>query len=149
MTEEQNNSRSAAKSNSFQEPRGLFSNPESMQALGALIEKLSGETNRGTVSQTIPDSKASADGITELLSNPELMKKLPEIIAAVKPIMGNLAAAPTSEQKREDNAPSNSRDRSRDQLLLSLKPFLSKNRCDAIDTMLRIATLSHVFQQLK
>ncbi|MBQ9806519.1 MAG: hypothetical protein IJW49_08460 [Clostridia bacterium] len=152
MSEEQNKSGSAPESNGSQGLEGLLSNPELLRTLGTVIGNLSGgkNGNNQALAESVPAAASvSADGLSSLLSNPEMMEKLPEIIATLKPIMGNISAPPAAESKKEETAPSNDRDRSRDQLLLSLKPFLSKNRCDAIDTMLRIATLGHVFQQLK
>ena len=148
MSEAQNKHEPMSEPNVSSGLEGLLANPELLRTLSTLIGKMSGGKNEHT--QVSADAApVSADGLSSLLSNPEMMEKLPEVIAAIKPIMGTVTAPPVAENKQEGNLPVNERERSRDQLLLSLKPFLSKNRCDAIDTMLRIATLSHVFQQLK
>ncbi len=146
MSEEQNKREAMPEPNSSPGLEGLLANPELLRTLGTLIGNLSGGKNESTQATAPP---VSADGLSSLLSNPEMMEKLPQVIEAIKPIMGTVTAPPVAENKQEGIVPTNDRERSRDQLLLSLKPFLSKNRCDAIDTMLRIATLSHVFQQLK
>ena len=77
-----------------------------------------------------------------MLSNPEMMEKLPSIMAALGPMLASRPSNPTAPPQKP--GPSNDRDR----LLLSLKPFLSPARCEAIDTMIRIAGLGQVLQQM-
>lgn len=125
----------------------LLSNPELLRTLGSLIGNFS---KPKATEEAAPASAAvpSADGLSALLSNPEMMEKLPGMIATLAPVMSGLQSPARTET--EKNAPAHAnRAGCRDQLLLSLKPFLSQKRCDAIDTMLRIAALSQVLGQMK
>lgn len=155
MSEEQHKSGTAPESAFPQGLEGILANPELLRTLGTLIGSLSAGKNEKSqpISEDSPPSAPAsalpADGLSSLLSNPEMMEKLPEIIATLKPILGSNASPVMATNDREKKHPTEKREHSRDQLLLSLKPFLSQNRCEAIDTMIRISTLSHVFQQLK
>ena len=88
----------------------------------------------------------TGDGLSALLSNPTLLARLPQIMAAIKPMMGSIP--PTGQgavERKEAPTPTVCRE----QLLLALKPFLSHERCEAVDTILRLSNLSAVFQMLK
>lgn len=67
----------------------LSTTPEDNDYLARLIQSVvaepSSETEKPAV--TVTDRPHSPDMISSLLSNPELLSKLPSIIAAVKPIM--------------------------------------------------------------
>ena len=109
--------------------------------------------------QATPDTGQSAipnltDGLGAVLSNPELLAKLPQVMAMLRPMMEQSAAqtaapqadapavpasAPTAEKKPPDN---------RTALLLALKPFLSEDRRNAVDAMLRISALGDVLRRL-
>lgn len=109
--------------------------------------------------QTTPDTGQSAipnltDGLGAVLSNPELLAKLPQVMAMLRPMMEQSAAqtaappadapavpasAPAAEKKPTDN---------RTALLLALKPFLSEDRRNAVDAMLRISALGDVLRRL-
>jgi len=134
-------------------PRGLESllaNPELLRTLGSVIGGLSKASSEPTDTDTESTPAAalpapppqSADGLSSLLSNPEMMEKLPSIMAALGPMLASRPSNPTAPPQKP--GPSNDRDR----LLLSLKPFLSPARCEAIDTMIRIAGLGQVLQQM-
>jgi len=98
------------------------------------------ESNSATPQASAP---LGGDGLSALLSNPEMLEKLPQLISVLKPMMGTISPPQTLQPKLS------SPDAERDQLLLSLKPFLSKKRCEAIDNMLRIGKLGSVLQGLK
>ncbi len=109
--------------------------------------------------QATPDTGQSAipnltDGLGAVLSNPELLAKLPQVMAMLRPMMEQSAAqtaapqadapavpasAPAAEKKPPDN---------RTALLLALKPFLSEDRRNAVDAMLRISALGDVLRRL-
>lgn len=96
-----------------------------------------------------------ADGLGAVLSNPELMAKLPQVMAMLRPMMEQTTAGsppaaaesaasalPTSgsvQKKPTDN---------RSALLLALKPFLSEDRRNAVDAMLRLSALGDVLRNL-
>lgn len=92
------------------------------------------------------------DGLASILSDPAVMAKLPGIIAAVKPLLADLPTTgqppqPVSLQANAANP--KSLPICRDNLLLALKPFLSPERCEAIDSMIRIAKLGEILGQIK
>ena len=94
---------------------------------------------------------ASTDGLSAVLSNPALMEKLPQVMAMLKPM---LSASPPSAPTQQALAPITSTDRKtggsddRDRLLLALKPFLSHERQEAVDAILRIAKLGLLLKQI-
>ena len=118
----------------------LLSNPEIMAKLGALM----GETTGSTTPAAAPP--IPSDGLATVLSNPELLAKLPDVMAMLKPLQaanGSLSAPPSEKAGRR------SREDCRNDLLLALKPFLSPERCQAVDAMLRISKLGTVISRIK
>lgn len=135
----------------------LLSNPEMLQRLGGLLGGMmqasatpapeKADSNPPTAPSTASEqsaapTSASLDGLGTILSNPAMMEKLPQIIAMMKPL---LASMPPPNPSSATNAHGNDRER----LLLALKPFLSPERCEAVDTILHMSRLGSVFQQLK
>ena len=96
--------------------------------------------NNGTKEGT---SRGMSEGLGGLLSNPAMLENLPQILAVMKPL---IAAMPTP---KPPDSRSHSPEDCRNNLLLALKPFLSAERCDAIDSIIRISHLGNVFSQLK
>ena len=80
-----------------------------------------------------------AAGIDSLLSNPDIIAKLPEVISVIKPLMSN-------------QQPQKSKNTSFDKrigLLMAMKPYLSPKRCEAIDYIARMSKLSETVKGLK
>lgn len=140
--------------------QGLFSNPELLQKIRGILGTVSNQASvteadtalssltekQQTHESTAPQNSISSDGLASLLSNPEILEKLPSVLAAIKPVLSSLpppAPSPTKESGRR-SAPD-----CRNDLLLSLKPFLSNQRQDAVDAILRIAKLSTLLGQIK
>ena len=118
---------------------GILSNPEITKGLREAVRKENGSTSEEGSADASP-----TDGLGALLSDPALLEKLPQMIAVMKPLLGALP------QKAQEIPPNtDSPQCARDTLLLSLKPFLSPRRCEAIDTMLRINRLGSVLGNLK
>ncbi len=121
----------------------ILSNPEAMSKIRAMAEQLAS-------SQTPPDSNSAVapistdalptDGLASVLSNPALMAKLPQMMSMLGPMLSS-ASPPNTQSKSSEDC--------RNDLLLALKPFLSPERCQAIDTMLRIAKLGTILRQIK
>ena len=65
----------------------------------------------------------------------------PEAISTLAPLISGLSGIKKS-------APSAKHDDPRICLLLALKPYLSASRCEAIDTMIRLSTISEVLRGL-
>ena len=138
--------------------QGILSNPEILQKVGGILgamspapptstaasHDLSAESTEIRQSQPVlSTSVANGDGLAGLLSDPAMLEKLPQIMAVLKPLVA-AGGSPTQVSKQ---SPSPQRDR--DNLLLALKPFLSAERRDAVDLIMRLSGLGNVFRQLK
>ena len=82
-----------------------------------------------------PTSSGLPD-IGSLLSSPELMSKLPEVLEAIKPLVNT--------GKPHSDAPDK-----RLALLCALKPYMSEHRREAIDYITKINKLGGLFNNLK
>ena len=131
----------------------ILSNPEMMEKLRSIANQMPQAT---ASSPTEPSTTASAessvpsipaDGLASVLSDPQLMAKLPQMMAVLKPMLG--AAAEASNTSPVPIQKERSKEDCRNDLLLALKPFLSPERCNAIDTMLRISRLGTIIKQIK
>lgn len=100
------------------------------------------------------NENAVADGISRVLANPEMMAKLPQVMSMLAPMMQQ--AKPMQEVSVPASAPAISshggkeydRRNCRNDLLLALKPFLSPERCRAIDMLLGLSRLGDVLQKM-
>ena len=125
----------------------LLSNPDVMAKLSAVMGQASAPFSADQareLSASVPPA-IPTDGLSAVLSNPDLMAKLPDVMAMLKsmPTAGN-AVVPSPASKG-----GKSHEDCRNDLLLALKPFLSPERCQAVDTMLRISRLGTVIRQMK
>ena len=66
---------------------------------------------------------------------PELLGKLPMLMSAIAPMMGGKGEGAVKDSKTA--------------LLLALKPYMSPQRCDAIDKLITFARLSDILRQLR
>ncbi len=92
-----------------------------------------------TPQETEQSAPNITDGLGAVLSNPELMAKLPQVMAMLRPMMEQQTAAPPPQKKAETD---------RSALLLALKPFLSEDRRNAVDAMLRLSALGDVLRRI-
>ncbi len=133
----------------------ILSNPEALQKISTVLGSLSqsapselaksddgGSPIADSPAVSVGASLATSDGLASILSSPEMMEKLPAVIAMMKPML----AAPQGVQKEETHRSASDQ---RDNLLLALKPFLSAPRQDAVDSILRIAKLGILLGQIK
>ena len=83
---------------------------------------------------------SAPDGLSSLLSNPDLAAKLPQIMETIKPMLtlSKPETAPKELSKEEE----------RDRLLLSLRPFLSKERQDLMESILKLSKLTEALNHL-
>lgn len=133
----------------------LLSNPALLKGLGAALGAMQTDTPKAESAEHLErgerveavSSMPPIDGLSALLSNPQAMEKLPQVIAAIRPLM----AASAAEEKSVTTAASVSTESAacRDRLLLALKPFLSPGRCEAVDAILQISRLGAVFKQIR
>ena len=135
------------------------------EILASILQKIS------TAQQSSnPSNTGSRDILSSLLSNPELIAKLPTILSSIKPILDILGAsgatsasttapaaatitesvsAPTADKeapavivKASDKA------NSRTALLCAMKPYLSRDRQNAIDYIVKIGKLGDILKTL-
>ena len=104
------------------------------------------------------------DILTSLLSNPELIAKIPTIISSVKPLLDMLGsqmgqsapAAQAASVKLPETASANAsvptvargKDSDRAALLCAMKPYLSRDRQNAIDHIIKLSRLGDVLKSL-
>ena len=133
----------------------LLSNPNLLhnisQLLGGGNAGSEEKTSLASVAQSL-NNEAVADGISRVLSNPEMMAKLPDVMKMLAPMVQGTQSSPTS--ALSVSAPSSQgkteRDRRscRNDLLVALKPFLSPERCRAIDMLLGLSRLGDALQKM-
>ena len=115
-----------------------------------------------TASSALP----SGDILSSLLSNPELIAKIPTIISSIKPIIDMLGrqmspSAPVSAQESQPPpasdtlpavaiAPSGAHKGgdNRAALLCAMKPYLSAERQNAIDHIIKLSRLGDILKSL-
>lgn len=138
----------------------LLSNPDLIRNISSMLAA----TNSGDGEQkasaplvsTSGNGEAMADGISRVLANPEMMAKLPDVMKMLAPMMQNAASTEASSAPASVSLPVSSlhegdaRDRRgcRNDLLIALKPFLSPERCRAIDMLLGLSRLGDVLQKM-
>lgn len=110
----------------------LLSNQEVMSKISEITGAPSNNKETNTHAKA-PDTS----NIDSLLSNPDIISKLPDVINVIKPIMGGEKT--TSNQSLDK----------RMGLLVAMKPYLSPKRCEAIDYITRISKLSETLKGLK
>lgn len=142
------------------------------ELLKTVLERLGGgdpvqassPTQNSKADQSAAVGGGSGDILSSLLSNPELIAKLPTIISSIKPIieMFGKSSSPTVNdtasvaalpQKAESVAASVTKaDRggsdSRTALLCAMKPYLSADRRDAIDYIVKLGRLGDILKTL-
>lgn len=134
----------------------LLSNPDLIRNVSSLLNASGAEkaeqaspTPSGAPLQTNGD--AVADGISRVLSNPEMMAKLPDVMKMLAPMVQQAT------HEKAGDVPTlapigggSAKDRRgcRNDLLLALKPFLSPARCRAVDTLIGLSRLGDALQKL-
>ena len=115
--------------------------------------------------QSEQKNSSTGDILSSLLSNPELISKLPQILSALGPLMSGLggsshqtgntdtnASAQTFAQQNPQPAappPSKKNDYdSRAALLCAMKPYLGAERQNAIDYIIKLSRLGDILKTL-
>ncbi len=136
------------------------------EILSSILQKLSSSPSAAPPPSE-PSNTGSApmgDILSSLLSNPELISKLPGIISSIKPIIElfgqgisstpasvSVSAAPASPPQTAPAsalARSNHGADSRTALLYAMKPYLSSDRQNAIDYIVKIGRLGDILKTL-
>ncbi len=137
----------------------LLSNPDLIRNISSMLSV----SGAGTAEQATPpppsfdappsgNSEAMAEGISRVLSNPEMMAKLPEVMKMLAPMMqptaqSSSATVPASATPKLGGEGKDRRD-CRNDLLVALKPFLSPARCQAVDMLLGLSRLGYALEKL-
>ena len=132
----------------------LLSDPALLGAIRGLASGLTAEKgNREEVSDP-PAAGVGGMDLSALLSNPALLQALPRLVSGLTAVTKeatetkeNGEALPVSAPPTPPVRPTGSIPRN--ELLLSLKPFLSKERCEAVDMILRLSALGNVLRHLQ
>lgn len=141
----------------------LLSNPELLSSLSGILKNM-GSPNR-TDAESVNASAVSADaavkeqndntsaksdsdifsgsGLSSVLSNPEIMSKLPDMIAVLKPMLSSQAGASVPHPPKNKTPADN-----RTALLLALKPYLDPKRCEAVDYLMKLNRLTDILKNL-
>ncbi len=124
----------------------LLSDPNTLEKIRSMAGQLSSQATAPLENPPSLSANPSAtDGLASVLSDPDLMAKLPQMMAMLKPM---LSVNGGLDKPAPPNRPKSAED-CRNDLLMALKPFLSPERCNAIDTMLKISKLGTVIRQIK
>ena len=89
------------------------------------------------------DAPPSSDALSSMLSNPEILAKLPQMMDLLR---GMQMPKPSPSGKAP---PPKTQTDYRNDLLLALRPFLSKERRDAIDTILQVTRLGELVRKMR
>lgn len=104
----------------------IFSNPQMLSAISSMAQNLKSNAHTPTpAEQSPPTDEASAS-----TPSPPITDKLPDLL--------NMLSSNGSGYKQNH----------RSELLCALKPYLSQNRADAIDKIIRFSELSSVLKNL-
>ena len=137
MDEQQNTSTSAELSNALE---NLFSDPQTRERFEKIVASLKENMQADLPSSPLQGQKTQpiftgTDGLASILSNPALLENLPTLLSGMKPLAAQPTVSKTPEDRRRD-------------LLLALKPFLSKDRESAVDLILQISRLGAVLRMM-
>ena len=131
----------------------LLSDPALLSAVRGIVSGLGNEKSTSEEATATPNTGVGGIDLSALLSNPALLQALPRLIsgltAATKEATEtkeNVEALPVSVPPSPPVRPAGSIPRN--ELLLSLKPFLSKERCEAIDLIIRLSTLGGILGKM-
>jgi len=144
----------------------IVSEAKQDEILSSILQKLTPPP-----SSSPPQNNGSGDILSSLLSNPELISKLPTIISSIKPIIemlgsvgavGSVGSTPVTpsdfvEVSQNPDPPEslhsaavkhNGKSDSRTALLCAMKPYLSRDRQNAIDYIVKIGRLGDILKTL-
>ena len=122
---------------------------------GGILEILSRLMPKDSpTAQTAERPLADSGILSSLLQSPEILGKLPELMSVISPLLGNLSTMNdngTEAVKSLQKSPQthqNHEAQNRAALLCALKPYLKKERRDAIDYMIKLSRLGDILKTL-
>lgn len=139
----------------------LLSNPELLKNVGTLLKSsaqpVTASASASAESDTVDTEGAqtasavpsmASDGLSRVLSDPDLLKKLPQMMETLRPMLQEAGVSVPASAVGHTHGHSPSRN-CRDDLLLALKPFLSPHRAEAVDMIIRLSRLGNVLGALQ
>ena len=127
----------------------LLSNPDLLRNIS---QALGGGATTKEPSPSVPlpptNSEGAVEGISRVLSNPEMMAKLPDVMKMLAPMVQGAQSLPPAPVPPSKENSERDRRGCRNDLLIALKPFLSPERCRAIDMLLGLSRLGDALQKM-
>lgn len=135
------------------------SDPAAAKAAAELAAKLmesAGQNARppeaAEAAQPAPEpSPPAGDMLSSVLSDPAFLAKMPQMLSAIAPMLQNVGTQPASAPTAAlPSSPVNTSEQAkRNALLLALKPYLSHERAEAVDHIIRLTGLIELFSLMK
>lgn len=128
----------------------LLSNPSLLHNISAMLgggNVVAEEKTEFASPAQSSNNESVAEGISRVLSNPEMMAKLPDVMKMLAPMVSQPQSQPSQEIQTEKKT-EHDRKSCRNDLLVALKPFLSPERCRAIDMLLGLSRLGDALQKM-
>lgn len=117
----------------------ILANPELISMVAsALSSPQSSPASTQTAQDSAPTNE-SAPTSADAEAMPSAADKLPELMTALMPALSSM--------KGGQSKPSHASDR-RSCLLVALKPYLCRERCEAIDYMVKLGKISEIFRNM-
>ena len=130
------------------------SDPAAAKAAAELAGKLLQGAESTAPTEKKPEASAAPQGgdmLSSVLSDPAFLEKMPQMLSAIAPMLQNSGAQPQSALPATlpSAAVNPSEQAKRNALLLALKPYLSHERAEAVDHIIRLTGLIELFSLLK
>lgn len=121
--------------------------------IDALINKLTEKDQSEKTEESEKNEKGENGGdiLSFLLKDPELLSKIPKVISTISPLLSSLNKDSTQNKEnteKESKSTQGTKDNSRTSLLYALKPYLSHDRQEAIDYIIKLSKLGEILKSL-
>ncbi len=122
----------------------LRSDPALMDRLQGILRGMGANDAEQEETTTGNDAEPPrSDILSSMLTNPEVLSKLPQMMNLLRGMQ-----MPQSPPPEKSVLPKSKTDY-RNDLLLALRPFLSKERRDAVDTILQVTRLGDLVRKMR
>lgn len=125
------------------------SDPAAAKAAAELAGKLMQNAASTNQSTEAPSPASGGDMLSSVLSDPKFLEKMPQMLSAIAPMLQGTGDSTAPTLPVPPTAPSTSDQAKRNALLLALKPYLSHERAEAVDHIIRLTGLIELFSMLK
>ena len=125
------------------------SDPAAAKAAAELAGKLMQNAASTNQSTEAPSPAPSGDMLSSVLSDPKFVEKMPQMLSALAPMLQGAGESAAPTLPVPPTVPSTSDQAKRNALLLALKPYLSHERAEAVDHIIRLTGLIELFSLLK